>query len=157
MGYREKAATRHKCSNKKRVQCRYSTFGPGSRTHVTNLLNEGATAIIDLIERVERAERENQRLRELVNADREGRCIVLPCDEFFERLGDYVFTIENGKILEVLLCYIGYDMNGVDCVEAAYSPGYENEKRFEFRFSDVGKSVFLTKEEAENVLKEKGV
>lgn len=36
--------------------------------------------------------------------------------------------------------------------DVVYLPGYENEKRLRFRFSDVGKTVFLTREEAEAAL-----
>lgn len=93
------------------------------------------------------------RLKELVEADREGRCQVIPCKEFFSMLGDDVYTIDDGEVLEVLLCSVGYDPDGIDFIDAVYAPGYEDEKGFTFRFSDVGKTVFLTREEAEAALK----
>lgn len=92
------------------------------------------------------------RLKELVEADKEGRCQVIPCKEFFSMLGDDVYTIDDGEVLEVLLCSIGYDPDGIDFIDAVYAPGYEDEKDFTFRFSDVGKTVFLTREEAEAAL-----
>ena len=92
------------------------------------------------------------RLKELVQADKEGRCQVIPCKEFFSMLGDDVYTIDDGEVLEVLLCSVGYDPDGIDFIDAVYAPGYEDEKGFTFRFSDVGKTVFLAREEAEAAL-----
>lgn len=66
------------------------------------------------------------RLRELAQADREGRCVVLPC-----KIGDFVYLIKR-------------KLDGSDCVQKA-----------EFWWSDIpeiGKTVFLTREEAEDAL-----
>ena len=92
------------------------------------------------------------RLKELVQADREGRCAKLPCKEFFSMLGGDVYAIDDDEVLEVLLCGVGYDPDGIDFIDAVYAPGYEDEKGFTFRFSDVGKTIFLTREEAEAAL-----
>ena len=92
------------------------------------------------------------RLKELVQADREGRCAKLPCKEFFSMLGGDVYAIDDDEVLGVLLCGVGYDPDGIDFIDAVYAPGYEDEKGFTFRFSDVGKTVFLTREEAEAAL-----
>lgn len=92
------------------------------------------------------------RLKELVQADREGRCAKLPCKEFFSMLGGDVYAIDDDEVLEVLLCGVGYDPNGIDFIDAVYAPGCEDEKGFTFRFSDVGKTIFLTREEAEAAL-----
>ena len=89
------------------------------------------------------------RLKELVQADREGRCAKLPCKEFFSMLGGDVYAIDDDEVLEVLLCGVGYDPDGIDFIDAVYAPGCEDEKGFTFRFSDVGKTIFLTREEAE--------
>lgn len=89
------------------------------------------------------------RLKELVEADREGRCEVIPREEFFLRLNSNIYVIDDGEVLEVLLYIIGRDQNGIGFIDVVYLPGYENEKRLRFRFSDVGKTVFLTREEAE--------
>lgn len=93
------------------------------------------------------------RLKELMEADREGRCAKLPCKEFFSMLGGDVYAIDDDEVLEVLLCGVGYDPDGIDFIDAVYAPGCEDEKGFTFRFSDVGKTVFLTREEAEAALK----
>lgn len=93
-----------------------------------------------------------ERLKELVEADREGRCAKLPCKEFFSMLGGDVYAIDDDEVLEVLLCGVGYDPDGIDFIDAVYAPGCEDEKGFTFRFSDVGKTIFLTREEAEAAL-----
>lgn len=92
------------------------------------------------------------RLKELVEADKEGRCQVIPCKEFFSMLGGDVYAIDDDEVLEVLLCGVGYDPDGIDFIDAVYAPGCEDEKGFTFRFSDVGKTIFLTREEAEAAL-----
>lgn len=92
------------------------------------------------------------RLKELVQANREGRCAKLPCKEFFSMLGGDVYAIDDDEVLEVLLCGVGYDPDGIDFIDAVYAPGCEDEKGFTFRFSDVGKTIFLTREEAEAAL-----
>lgn len=92
------------------------------------------------------------RLKELVEADREGRCAKLPCKEFFSMLGGDVYAIDDDEVLGVLLCGVGYDPDGIDFIDAVYAPGCEDEKGFTFRFSDVGKTIFLTREEAEAAL-----
>lgn len=92
------------------------------------------------------------RLKELVQANRESRCAKLPCKEFFSMLGGDVYAIDDDEVLEVLLCGVGYDPDGIDFIDAVYAPGCEDEKGFTFRFSDVGKTIFLTCEEAEAAL-----
>lgn len=62
------------------------------------------------------------RLRELVQAEREGRCVVLPC-----KVGDKVYWIVDGGVFE---CFF--------TIAAA---------------EEVGKTVFLTREAAEEALK----
>lgn len=92
------------------------------------------------------------RLKELVQADRGGRCEVIPREEFFLRLNSNIYVIDDGEVLEVLLYIIGRDQNGIGFIDVVYLPRHENEKRLRFRFSDVGKTVFLTREEAEAAL-----
>lgn len=96
-------------------------------------LNCGDCGILDkivdrlaAIEDILGDEYELDRLRELVMADREGRCVVLPC-----KIGDFVYLIKR-------------KLDGSDCVQKA-----------EFWWSDIpeiGKTVFLTREEAEDAL-----
>lgn len=70
-----------------------------------------------------------ERIRELLKADKEGRLVVLPC-----KVGDTVY-------------YIRRTFDGADIVDKA-----------ELWWSDIpylGKTIFLTREEAEKALKEK--
>lgn len=62
------------------------------------------------------------RLKELVQADREGRCAKLPCKEFFSMLGGDVYAIDDDEVLGVLLCGVGYDPDGIDFIDAVYAP-----------------------------------
>ena len=67
-----------------------------------------------------------ERLIQLAVADQEGRCVVLP-----RKIGDFVYLIKR-------------KLDGSDCVQKA-----------EFWWSDIpeiGKTVFLTREEAEDAL-----
>ena len=83
------------------------------------------------------------RLRELAKADKEGRVVVLPC-----KVGDVVYGFYGEKtILPMVAKWIETDTDGW-CIAAQYVP---MAPRF-YRFSDFGKTVFLTREEAEKAL-----
>ena len=83
------------------------------------------------------------RLRELAEADKDGRLVVLPC-----KLGDVVFGIHNGQtILPMVAKWIETNTDGW-CIAVQYAP---MAPRF-YRFSDFGKTVFLTREKAEKAL-----
>lgn len=86
-----------------------------------------------------------KRLRELAEADKEGRIVVLPC-----KVGDVVYGFYGEKtILPMVAKWIETNTDGW-CIAAQYTP---MAPRF-YRFSDFGKTVFLTREEAEAALKE---
>ena len=83
------------------------------------------------------------RLRELAEADKECRVVVLPC-----KVGDVVYGFYGEKtILPMVAKWIETDTDGW-CIAAQYVPMAQ---RF-YRFSDFGKTVFLTREEAEAAL-----
>ena len=85
----------------------------------------------------------DDRLRKLAEADKEGRIVVLPC-----KVGDVVYGFYGGKtILPMVAKWIETNTDGW-CIAAQYTP---MAPRF-YRFSDFGKTVFLTREEAEKVL-----
>ena len=96
------------------------------------------------------------RIVELMNADAAGRLVVLPCKELFEKIGDDVYVIDDGEVVEALLCLVGFDHTGTDCIEAVYGKSQEDEQWYTLRFADVGKTVFLTREEAEAALAGEG-
>lgn len=84
-----------------------------------------------------------KRLRELAEADRDGRLVVLPC-----KVGDVVYGFYGEKtILPMVAKWIETNPDGW-CIAAQYTP---MAPRF-CRFSDFGKTVFLTREEAEKAL-----
>ena len=88
---------------------------------------------------------EPSRLRELAVADKDGRCVVLPC-----KVGDVVYGFHGEKtILPMVAKWIETNTDGW-CIAVQYTP---MAPRF-YRFSDFGKTVFLTHEEAEKALQE---
>ena len=86
------------------------------------------------------------RLREISEADKDGRCVVLPC-----KVGDVVYGFHGEKtILPMVAKWIETNTDGW-CIAVQYTP---MAPRF-YRFSDFGKTVFLTREEAEKALEER--
>lgn len=83
------------------------------------------------------------RLRELAEADKDGRVVVPPC-----KVGDVVYGFHGEKtILPMVAKWIETNTDGW-CIAVQYTP---MAPRF-YRFSDFGKTVFLTREEAKKVL-----
>lgn len=83
------------------------------------------------------------RLRELAEADKDGRLVVLPCN-----VGDVVYGFHGEKtILPMVAKWIETNTDGW-CIAAQYTP---MAPKF-YRFSDFGKTVFLTREAAEKAL-----
>ena len=71
------------------------------------------------------------RLRELAKADREGRCVVLPC-----KVGDTVYQVDDIRVYALEVRNLIYDA-GI----------------LAFDESTIGKTVFLTRAEAEAALR----
>lgn len=80
------------------------------------------------------------RLRELAQADREGRCVVLPV-----RTGDNIYFTFLGKIIKKQVFSVVTFHNS----QRIYCNGTSEF----FRPDDIGKTVFLTREAAEEALK----
>ena len=87
---------------------------------------------------------EADRLRELAEADKDGRVVVPPC-----KVGDVVYGFHNNRqtILPMVAKWIETNADGW-CIAVQYTP---MAPRF-YRFSDFGKTVFLTHEEAERAM-----
>ena len=87
------------------------------------------------------------RLKELVEADREGRCVVLPC-----KIGDTVYDIQMEKITEKTIISIPFllskSVNHL-CLHAINN----RDALTTIDTENLGKTVFLTREEAEAALK----
>lgn len=79
-------------------------------------------------------------LRELVQADRDGRCVVLPV-----KTGDNIYFTFLGKIIEKQVFSVVTFCNS----QRIYCNGTSEF----FRPDDIGKTVFLTREAAEEALK----
>lgn len=90
-----------------------------------------------------------ERLVELAKADREGRCVVLPC-----KLHDKVFFVENGCVKETEVDSFHYWTSGRWKISTHTDRMYEHWKGYEIDFSGIGKTVFLSREDAEKVLEE---
>jgi len=113
------------------------------------------------------------RLREICNAERDGRCVVLPCNECFSEAGNTVHLIYGGEIVEMIHCGLSIcPVSGKPYIALA-----ADDKIFPYRegdaehdtdptdwctnyidveASDFGKTVFLTRAEAEAALAQEG-
>lgn len=102
------------------------------------------------------------RLREMVEADREERCVVLPCKDWLDIVfGDQeVFYGIDAEYIENPIRQISVDSSSrctwYDGWKTVVLKGYD-ENGFDWEFSpeDIGKTVFLTLEAAEAALKGK--
>ena len=85
------------------------------------------------------------RMRDLAEADRDGRVVVLPC-----KVGDTVYWVHGAVITECRVHRIQKNRNGLYiCLKSNVSHGA-------FRADlSIGKTVFLTREEAEAALEAK--
>ena len=90
------------------------------------------------------------RLRELAEADKDGRVVVLPC-----KVGDTIYFTRANPILQYKVT--GYEM-GEASISQVRSKHVDKETgltfNFTFRPGSIGKTVFLTREEAEKALQE---
>jgi hypothetical protein len=83
------------------------------------------------------------RVKALAEADKDGRLVMLPC-----KVGDFVYGFHNGKtILPMVAKWFetNYDGWSVAVQHVPMAPRF-------YRFSDFGKTAFLTREEAEKAL-----
>lgn len=90
-----------------------------------------------------------ERLMEMCNAERAGRCVVLPC-----KVGSKIYKLFCGDILELEVEYIVCWSSGCWKVNACTDRRYTYWKGFEIDFSNFGKTVFATREEAEAAIKD---
>ena len=90
------------------------------------------------------------RLRELAEADKDGRVVVLPC-----KVGDTIYFARAHPILQYKVT--GYEM-GEASISQVRSKHVDKETgltfNFTFRPGSIGKTVFLSREEAEKALHE---
>lgn len=87
------------------------------------------------------------RLRELAEADNDGRLVVLPC-----KVGDTVYEVTSRKtISEYRVKAIRVELFFTS-IEWDIVAGFVNKSIFGVPVDDIGKTVFLTREEAEKAL-----
>ena len=112
-----------------------------------------------------------EELKSYKEAEEQGLLVRLPCKEAYSRSGDFVYLIYDYEIIECVHCGLGIDpLSG-----KAYITLATDEKLFPYRspdpeqdldptdwctnatdveVSELGKTVFLTREEAEKKLEE---
>lgn len=112
-----------------------------------------------------------EELKSYKDAEEQGLLVRLPCKEAYSRSGDFVYLIYDYEIIECVHCGLGIDpLSG-----KAYITLATDEKLFPYRnpdpeqdldptdwctnttdaeASELGKTVFLTREEAEKKLEE---
>lgn len=76
------------------------------------------------------------RLRELAEADKDGRVVVLPC-----KVGDVLYAAESAPVIPLHVMEVAIYL----ALEGEDGGDYE-------RISNIGKTVFLTREEAEKAM-----
>ncbi len=90
------------------------------------------------------------RLRELAEADNDGRLVVLPVKPVFTPI--LLYIIEDGDIYEDALYEAVVGMSGNGEMNVVYTTLSD---RIIFEQADIGKTVFFTREEAKKVLEGK--
>ena len=90
------------------------------------------------------------RVRVLAEADKAGRLVVLPVRPVLtQSIGSMLYIIEDGEIVEDSLCeaLVGMGSNGE--INIFYTTLSD---QISFEQADIGKTVFMTREEAEKAL-----
>lgn len=89
-----------------------------------------------------------ERLRELAEADKDGRVVVLSC-----KVGKKIYYIKGKYIIEVEVAYYAVDETGAwMLVGEAYNLETGGIGHCNLRTERIGKDVFLTREEAERAM-----
>lgn len=93
------------------------------------------------------------RLRELAEADRDGRVVVLPVRPVLTPVSSsMLYMIEDGKIYEDVLYEVTIGMSESGMTNAIYTTLSD---QMTFEQADIGKTVFFTRKEAEKELEAK--
>ena len=88
------------------------------------------------------------RLRELAEADKAGRGVVLPC-----RVGEKIYYLNGKYIIEVDV--VGYKVDETGAwlfIGETYNPEPNRAYRCDLETERIGKTVFFTREEAERTM-----
>lgn len=93
-----------------------------------------------------------ERIRKLLAADEEGRCIILPCGVW-----DKIYYLKKKNIIEAEV--IDYTVNEAGAwlfTVEIYDPKYDMTFQCDLETELIGKTVFFKREEAEKALQEMG-
>ena len=101
----------------------------------------------EFISRTEALETTSERLLELAAADKEGRVVVLPC-----KVGDRLYEVTGRKTISVYeVRAIRVELFGL-FIEWDIVEGFVWQSLSGIKAGEIGKTVFLTREEAERAL-----
>ena len=89
------------------------------------------------------------RLVDLAEADKDGRCVVLPC-----KVGETVYFVNAKQILEFTVVGYAVDETGISWVDSEHVDKIGNTNERTFSPDRFGKNTFLTREEAERAMQE---
>lgn len=91
----------------------------------------------------------HDRMKELAEADKDGRVVILPC-----KVGDMVYFVNAKPILEFTVVGYAVDETGISWVYSEHvdKTGHTYERTFSP--DRIGKTTFLSREEAEKALAE---
>ena len=89
----------------------------------------------------------HDRMKELSEADKEGRVVVLPC-----KVGDTVYFVNAKQIIEFAVVGYAVDETGISWVHSEHVDKTEHTNERTFSPDRFGKNTFLTREEAERAM-----
>lgn len=91
-----------------------------------------------------------ERIRKLLAADNEGRVVMLPPCKY----GDTLYCIENGRIYPITITMINFHLSNTLRATIISAKNYRDET-IKILASELGKTAFLSLEEAERALEER--
>lgn len=94
---------------------------------------------------------EPSRLHEFAEADKAGRCVVLPC-----KVGEKIYYLNGKYIIEVDV--VGYKVDETGAwlfIGETYNPETNRAYHCDLETERIGKTVFFTREDAERAMEEK--
>ena len=109
-------------------------------------INKHADSIIERLDKLLAQTDDDVRLRELAEAERDGRVVVLPC-----KIGDTVWAILDGK-KHVCKCIVEFINIGGLCTTVVLCKVNGSREQYGATAALFSKTVFLTREEAEKAL-----
>lgn len=109
-------------------------------------INKHADSIIERLDKLLAQTDDDVRLRELAEADRDGRLVVLPCQS-----GEHVFALLDGQ-KRVRECEVKYAVLDGWLKVFYLAPIDDPGNLYSAPFGAFGKTVFLTREEAKAAL-----